>query len=135
MAANEVFWSIEAKSTGFRFESSLFGDAEINQVEVALVVEDEVWEFDVSMSKAFRMNILQRLKNSSTHKLNLVHSKPQIFIIIEIATAYEVHNNIQIISILKSMMDFGHKAGVDKQRDFILVCDFGLLSFIHDSGF
>ena len=79
------------------------GDAEIGHSQIALVVKDQVFGFDVPVYDALAVDIFQGHCNACHKKPGLVLCELSVFrnVIAEVAPGSEVHHQIEVISVLK----------------------------------
>ena len=115
LAAHDLWRHVAGGATGvfLVFGVPDAGDAEVGDEEVALAVEDEVLGFDVAVDDAVVVDVLEALDDAGGEELGLGFGEAAVLaaVVAEVAAGFEVHDEVEVFSVLESGEHVDYVAG------------------------
>ena len=114
----------------------LSSDTEIGQFEVSAIVKHKILGLDISMDDALVVDWLQGMDQTATEKLGLFLREPSVSgdMVSKITAKEEIHDEIQIFSILECVVSIDDEVRFDHLEYLELIHDTLDALLVHDPG-
>jgi hypothetical protein len=98
-------------------------DPKVSNLGIPFVIKDNILWLDIPMDDPILMNLLQSQNGTAYNELRLTFREPFLLVqmLPQIASIHQIHHDVQIVSILKSLLNCYYKWIVKTPQQMVLI--------------